>query len=40
MAYRWPGYYGIDSVLLPLLGTPWTGTLSRQKTVKARMKTA
>jgi len=32
LAWRIAGYYGIDSVLLPLLGTPWTGSLARNKT--------
>jgi thiosulfate dehydrogenase [quinone] large subunit len=27
LAWRIAGYYGLDSVLLPLLGTPWTGSL-------------
>jgi len=30
LAWRIAGYYGIDRYLLPLLGTPWTGTLTRQ----------
>src|SRR2546428_6206083 len=32
LAWRIAGYYGIDSYLLPLLGTPWTGTLAHRKT--------
>lgn len=31
LAWRIAGYYGIDSFLLPLLGTPWTGTLAHRK---------
>jgi thiosulfate dehydrogenase (quinone) large subunit len=27
LAWRVAGFYGLDSVLLPLLGTPWTGRL-------------
>ncbi|WP_376796398.1 DoxX family membrane protein [Thermogemmatispora sp.] len=27
LAWRIAGYYGLDSILLPLLGTPWTGSL-------------
>ncbi|GAC1566638.1 MAG: DoxX family membrane protein [Ktedonobacteraceae bacterium] len=34
LAWRIAGYYGGDRYLLPLLGTPWTGTLARQ--LKAR----
>ena len=33
LAWRVAGYYGVDRYLLPLLGTPWTGTLARQKRV-------
>ncbi|HET8852241.1 MAG TPA: DoxX family membrane protein [Ktedonobacteraceae bacterium] len=33
LAWRIAGYYGIDSVLLPLLGTPWTGSLAGNKTL-------
>src|SRR5437762_5745440 len=32
LAWRIAGFYGIDSYLLPLLGTPWTGTLAHRKT--------
>ena len=28
LAWRVAGYYGVDSYLLPLLGTPWTGKLA------------
>ncbi len=31
LSWRVAGYYGVDRYLLPLLGTPWTGTLARQK---------
>jgi thiosulfate dehydrogenase (quinone) large subunit len=31
LAWRVAGYYGVDSYLLPLLGTPWTGSLARGK---------
>jgi thiosulfate dehydrogenase [quinone] large subunit len=27
LAWRIAGYYGVDRYLLPLLGTPWTGTM-------------
>lgn len=30
LAWRVAGYYGVDRWLLPLLGTPWTGTLTRK----------
>src|SRR5579859_7870683 len=29
LAWRVAGYYGVDRYLLPLLGTPWTGSLAR-----------
>jgi len=29
LAWRIAGYYGVDRWLLPLLGTPWTGTLAK-----------
>ncbi len=32
LAWRVAGYYGVDRWLLPLLGTPWTGTLRKMKT--------
>ena len=35
LAWRIAGYYGVDRWLLPLLGTPWTGSLTRQKTPEA-----
>ncbi len=30
LAWRIGGYYGIDRYLLPLLGTPWTGSLAHK----------
>jgi thiosulfate dehydrogenase (quinone) large subunit len=33
LAWRIAGYYGVDRYLLPLLGTPWTGSLSRKEAV-------
>ncbi len=30
LAWRIAGYYGLDSILLPLLGTPWTGSLYKK----------
>jgi len=30
LAWRIAGYYGVDRYLLPLLGTPWTGSLAKQ----------
>jgi thiosulfate dehydrogenase [quinone] large subunit len=35
LAWRIAGYYGIDRYLLPILGTPWTGSLAYQKAQKA-----
>ena len=32
LAWRVAGYYGFDRWLLPLLGTPWTGTLAKPAT--------
>jgi thiosulfate dehydrogenase [quinone] large subunit len=29
LAWRIAGYYGVDRWLLPLLGTPWTGSLTK-----------
>ncbi|GHO68216.1 hypothetical protein KSC_071080 [Ktedonobacter sp. SOSP1-52] len=37
LGWRIAGYYGIDRYLLPLLGTPWTGSLTRKQ---ARVATA
>src|SRR3989442_15708437 len=39
LAWRVAGFYGVDSYLLPLLGTPWTGRLTNQK-IKADVATA
>ncbi len=33
LAWRIAGYYGFDSYLLPLLGTPWTGRLTRREAI-------
>jgi thiosulfate dehydrogenase [quinone] large subunit len=30
LAWRVAGYYGVDRYLLPMLGTPWTGSLARE----------
>lgn len=30
LAWRIAGYYGVDRYLLPMLGTPWTGSLAKQ----------
>lgn len=35
LAWRISGYYGVDRWLLPWLGTPWTGSLSRRKTERS-----
>ncbi len=35
LAWRNAGYYGVDRWLLPLLGTPWTGSLTHQKRPEA-----
>lgn len=40
LAWRIAGYYGIDRYLLPLLGTPWTGSLVRKETLKATPATS
>jgi len=32
LAWRVAGYYGVDRYLLPLLGTPWTGSLAKKRT--------
>ncbi len=34
LAWRVSGFYGVDRYLLPLLGTPWTGSLAFQKHIK------
>jgi thiosulfate dehydrogenase [quinone] large subunit len=31
LAWRIAGYYGVDRYLLPLLGTPWTGSLTKKQ---------
>lgn len=31
LAWRIAGYWGVDRYLLPLLGTPWTGPLTKEK---------
>lgn len=31
LAWRVAGYYGVDRYLLPLLGTPWTGSLTKEE---------
>ena len=33
LAWRIAGYYGVDRYLLPLLGTPWTGSLTNKQHV-------
>jgi thiosulfate dehydrogenase [quinone] large subunit len=38
LAWRVAGYYGIDRYLLPMLGTPWTGSLAKK--VKASIPSA
>jgi thiosulfate dehydrogenase [quinone] large subunit len=35
LAWRIAGYYGVDRYLLPLLGTPWTGSLRNKEQVDA-----
>lgn len=41
LAWRVAGYYGVDRYLLPLLGTPWTGSLAgRTETAPALKPTA
>jgi thiosulfate dehydrogenase [quinone] large subunit len=35
LAWRVSGYYGVDRWLLPWLGTPWTGSLTRLKAAQA-----
>ncbi len=36
LAWRVAGYYGLDSYVLPLLGTPWTGRLIHKSEPKAK----
>lgn len=38
LAWRISGYYGVDRWLLPWLGTPWTGSLTRRKTADKVLK--
>lgn len=43
LAWRIAGYYGVDRYLLPVLGTPWTGSLMRkrgQQTAQVKPNTA
>src|SRR5947209_6208373 len=40
LAWRVAGYYGVDSYLLPLLGTPWTGRLTHKVVPKAAAVTS
>jgi thiosulfate dehydrogenase [quinone] large subunit len=39
LAWRIAGYYGVDRYLLPLLGTPWTGSLTRKAKEKNTLPT-
>ena len=36
LAWRVAGYWGVDRWLLPLLGTPWTGSLARAEQEKSK----
>ena len=36
LAWRVAGYYGVDRWLLPLLGTPWTGSLAKAEQEKSK----
>jgi len=36
LAWRIAGYYGVDRWLLPLLGTPWTGSLTKEEEAKPK----
>lgn len=36
LAWRIGGYYGVDRYLLPLLGTPWTGSLAHRHMIEAK----
>jgi thiosulfate dehydrogenase (quinone) large subunit len=40
LAWRVAGYYGFDRFLLPLLGTPWTGSLAKKDMKRARVTPA
>jgi thiosulfate dehydrogenase [quinone] large subunit len=39
LAWRVAGYYGVDRWLLPLLGTPWTGSLAKEEQEKSKQTT-
>jgi thiosulfate dehydrogenase [quinone] large subunit len=39
LAWRVAGYWGVDRWLLPLLGTPWTGSLARAEQEKSKQTT-
>ncbi len=39
LAWRVAGYYGVDRWLLPLLGTPWTGSLAKAEAEKTKQAT-
>jgi thiosulfate dehydrogenase [quinone] large subunit len=36
LAWRVAGYYGVDRWLLPLMGTPWTGSLAKEEAAKSK----
>lgn len=38
LAWRIAGYYGVDRYLLPMLGTPWTGSLTKKEKIPAPPK--
>jgi len=40
LAWRVAGYYGFDRYLLPLLGTPWTGSLAKKDRREAQVTPA
>jgi thiosulfate dehydrogenase (quinone) large subunit len=37
LAWRIGGYWGIDRYLLPMLGTPWTGSLRHEEALKVKV---
>ena len=39
LAWRVAGYYGVDRYLLPLLGTPWTGSLAKERGQETKQPT-
>jgi thiosulfate dehydrogenase (quinone) large subunit len=39
LAWRVAGYWGVDRWLLPLLGTPWTGSLAKAEQEKPKQTT-